>query len=132
MLVTLDMNDILIKDHVRSSINGFCEIIRAIFVTLGCAITTYRVYTDSMIYACFLCFSFCTCRLVFPTVLVIYQMMVLLLDLLIKETNLLLKDSLLCNSRDLIENLSPGQSATFCQISGNVVKMPRCTFTQQA
>ena len=46
-------------------------------------------------------------------------MMVVMPDILIRETVLLLEDTLLCNSPDLIENLSPGQSTTYCQFSGN-------------
>lgn len=61
----------------------------------------------------------CSCRLVFPTVLVLYQVVVAMSNILIKETLLLLNSSLLCNSLDLIENMSQGQSTVFCPLSGN-------------
>ena len=87
----------------------------------------HSVYTDSLI-CIYLFISYSSCRLIFPTVLVLYQIAVVMSNLFIKETLLLPNNSLLCNSLDLIENMSQGQSTVFCTLSGNLYMYIYCLF----
>ena len=61
---------------------------------------------------------FSLCRFAFPTVLVIYQTIALLSSIIVADVGFILRDAVLCNSQDLIQNISPGQATTYCQFSG--------------
>lgn len=61
---------------------------------------------------------FSLCRFAFPTVLVIYQMIALLSSIVVVDIGFILGGTVLCNSQDLIENISPGQATMYCQFSG--------------